>query len=84
MWTAAFWKAAAERALKSAAQGLIVFWAVGDGVLNVWAINWKDSAGIAGGMILISLLTSVASSISPFGSGGPSLTKAETLDQTQA
>lgn len=71
MFTLAFWKAAAERAVKSAAQGVIVFWAVGDGMLNLWSIDPKETAGVAGGMLVLSLVMSLASA--PFGNGGPSL-----------
>lgn len=56
-----FWRAALDRALKTAAQGLIGFWAVGDGVLNVWEVDVKQAAGIALGGALLSLVFSVAS-----------------------
>lgn len=79
MFTRAFWAAALERALKSAAQGLIVFWGIGDGLLNLWTVDPKGSAGVAAGMFLLSLVMSIASS--PFSaSSGPSLTKSEVLN----
>lgn len=79
MWTRAFWAAALERALKSAAQAILGFWVVGDVLFNVWTINVKETLGIALGAFIISVLTSIVSS--PFSvSSGPSLTKSEILN----
>lgn len=71
MFTLAFWKAAVERAAKSGAQGVLIFWAVGDGLMNLWTVNTKETLGVAAGMTVLSLVMSVASA--PFGNGGPSL-----------
>ncbi|MEU5853925.1 holin [Nocardiopsis dassonvillei] len=69
MFTTAFWKGAAERAVKSAAQALILLWGVGDGLLNLWSINPTESAGIAAGAVVLSVLTSLISLVTgPTGS----------------
>ena len=72
MWTARFWRQALERALKSAAQALILLW--GADSLNVVTIDWPGAAGIAAGAVVLSLLTSIVSA--PAGEPGtPSLTR---------
>jgi hypothetical protein len=59
MFSASFWKQAAERAIKSAAQALIGLW-IGDG-FNAWTIDVKLASGVAGGAALLSVLTSIVS-----------------------
>jgi len=76
MWTKEFWKATAERAIKTAAQGPIVLWAVGDGLLDAFAIDWEAAAGVAVGGFVLSVLMSLASSAIT-STPGPSLTEAE-------
>ncbi|HEU4544073.1 MAG TPA: holin [Jiangellaceae bacterium] len=72
----AFWKAAAERAVKTGAQFVLVGWGVGDGIFNAWNIEPMQAAGLGLGGVIVSLLTSLAS----LGTGnGPSLTNSETL-----
>lgn len=73
IWQKAFWKAAAERAAKSAAQ-VVVLTFVGDQA-NVFSLDWVNIGGFALGGALLSLLTSVISS--GVGNGGPSLTSVE-------
>lgn len=75
MWTSTFWKAAAERAVKSAAQfgifawGTAAFTAVGDVVPVAQATGLAMLFGAG-----LSILTSLASE--PFGTKGtPSLVK---------
>lgn len=59
LWTFAFWKGAAERALKSFAQALVVFvGAAGVGVLDV---DWPTALGVSVAFALASLLTSIGS-----------------------
>jgi hypothetical protein len=58
MWTKNFWKQAAERAIKSAAQALIGAWTL-DGVFNVLDVDLQLGAGVAGGAVVLSLLTSI-------------------------
>ena len=78
MFTVAFWKAAAERAVKTAAQALILVWPVADGALNLWQIDPAEAVGIAVGGALLSLLTSLASG-RVGDRGSPSLSRSEVL-----
>lgn len=72
MFTAAFWGAALERALKTAAQTLLSLFLVGDAMFSLLEFQWGPALGIAGGAFVISLLTSLVSApIGPVGS--PSL-----------
>jgi len=79
MFTLAFWKAAAERAVKTFAQSLI---AVGltsaTGILDV---DWLGALSAAALAALLSLLSSVASA--NFGEAGPSVV-GETLTENVA
>ena len=70
MWNVTFWKDAVERAIKSAAQALILVW-TGAEVFDVLQADWALAGGAALGAAVLSLLTSVASA--PFGSPGASL-----------
>ena len=63
MWTKNFWKQAAERAVKSAAQALLGLWTL-DG-FNVLQADLPVAGGVALGAAVLSVLTSVASL--PFG-----------------
>ena len=78
MFTFEFWKAAAERAIKTAAQSLILVWPVADGALNLWQIDPAEAFGIAVGGALLSLLTSLASG-RVGDRGSPSLSRSEVL-----
>jgi hypothetical protein len=60
MWTKKFWKEAAERAVKSAAQSLLGLWAL-DG-FNVLHADFALAGGVAGGAALLSVLTSIVTS----------------------
>lgn len=69
MWTAAFWKAAAERAVKTFAQALVaVMTADGLGMLDA---DWTARLSAAGMAAVLSLLSSVGSAGA--GNPGPSL-----------
>lgn len=61
MFTANFWKQAAERAAKSAAQALLGMWAL-DGGFNIVDADWPMAAGFALGAAVLSLLTSMLTS----------------------
>lgn len=75
MLTVIFWRLAAERATKTAAQSVLSLWLVGDVTLNALEINYTLALGVALGGALLSLLTSVASAqVGPTNS--PSLVKA--------
>lgn len=76
IWTASFWKATAERAIKSAAQGVLWTWVVGDKVASLLTFDAGVAGYAAGGMAVFSVLTSIVSA--PAGeSGGPSFGDAE-------
>lgn len=66
MFTTSFWKQAAERAAKSAAQALLGLWAL-DG-FNTLNADYKLAFGVATGAAVLSALTSVVSL--PFGTAG--------------
>lgn len=76
MFTVLFWKAAAERAVKSAAQALLLYWG-GDTVLNAWQADWPAAGGIASGAVVLSVLTSLGSAKFAGDSDSPSLVRAE-------
>jgi hypothetical protein len=58
IWTAAFWKGAGERALKSFCQGLVTALVVG-GTVDIAGADWKLVVLTAAGMAVASFLTSV-------------------------
>lgn len=76
-FTRAFWSAAGERAIKSAAQGLLVA-GVGAAGFDALHANYELLGGASLGMALASLLTSVASDVST-GGAGPSLANERAL-----
>lgn len=59
MWTAKFWRAAAERAAKTFAQTLVVL--LGAGSVDVASVGWAQALSLSAGAALLSVLTSVAS-----------------------
>jgi hypothetical protein len=76
MWSAAFWKASAERAVKTFAQAFAAYLvAEATGILD---IDWTTGASVAGLATLLSVLTSVGSDVVT-STSGPSLTNSETL-----
>jgi hypothetical protein len=76
MWSAAFWKASAERAVKTFAQAFAAYLvAEATGILD---IDWTTGASVAGLATLLSVLTSVGSDAITTGTG-PSLTDVEKL-----
>lgn len=60
MLTARFWTGAADRALKSAAQSLLLLWGA-DAGLNILEIQPLAALGFAGGAAVLSILTSIVS-----------------------
>jgi hypothetical protein len=58
MFTSLFWKQAAERSIKSAAQALLGLWVL-DGAFNVLTVDWPLAGGVAAGAAVLSVLTSV-------------------------
>ena len=82
MWTLTFWRAVAERALKSAAQGATL--AVGADSLhaNALTFDWPTMGGFAAGAAVLSILMSIASAATTDGS--PSLNGAEIVTPKRA
>ncbi len=60
MFSTTYWKQVAERAAKSAAQGLLGLW-VGDQLFNAWDADWGKAGGVALGAVVLSVLTSLVS-----------------------
>jgi hypothetical protein len=60
MWTVVFWKRTLDRAVRSAAQGLITSGLGARADLYSW--DWKIGLGTAGSMAALSLATSLAGS----------------------
>lgn len=75
MFTMSFWKAAAERAIKTLAQSLIAILAVGQ--TTVLTVDWQAALAVAATATLLSVLSSVASA--GMGNTGPSLVNEATL-----
>jgi len=73
MWTAAFWKATFERAVKTLAQSLIAVLAVGQ--TTILTVDWQQAGAVALTATALSVLTSIASSTA--GNPGPSLATEE-------
>ena len=59
MYTITFWKDAAERAIRTAAQALLALWATD--VSGVLAVDWVQAGSVSALAALMSLLMSVAS-----------------------
>lgn len=60
MWSLRFWKDAAERAVRTAAQALLALWATSvSGILDV---DWPQAASVAGLAALTSVLMSLVGS----------------------
>jgi hypothetical protein len=67
MFTVAFWRQTAERAVKTAAQFAIV--GLGGNFVSAWDADWRMVAGAAAAGAVTSVLTSVASQgVGPGGS----------------
>lgn len=80
MFTTAFWKATAERAVKTFAQGLLA--AIGTGVTGLLDVAWGSALSFAGLAALLSVLTSLASA--RIGRrGGPSFGGLEVLEKLE-
>jgi Putative lactococcus lactis phage r1t holin len=52
---------AIERAIKTVAQSILSLWLLGDVVFNLLIVNWAQTAGVAIGAGVISLLMSIVS-----------------------
>jgi len=69
MYDIRFWKAAAERAIKTFAQTLVAL--IGTGMVGIMSLDWPQMLSISATATVLSVLTSVASA--NVGSPGPSL-----------
>lgn len=67
IWTPAFWKGAAERAIKTFAQVLVGYFVVG--TTGLIGFDWAGALSVAGAATVASLLTSIGNS--DFTSGAP-------------
>lgn len=76
MFTVPFWKAAAERAIKTFAQTLVVL--LGASAVDILAVDWPQALSLAAGAAVVSVLTSIGSD-AVTAQDGPSLTDAEVL-----
>lgn len=75
IFTAAFWSAAFERAVKTFAQAeAALLLAAGTGILDT---DWTTSLSVSGMAGVISVLTSVGSDVAT--GSGPSITNAEVV-----
>lgn len=72
MTTLKFWKAATERAIRTAAQSMLAV--LGVGATGVLDAPWVGAASVAGMAAVLSLLTSIGAS--GIGPSGPGLTEA--------
>lgn len=75
MFTVAFWRSAAERAIKTLAQSLIAILAVGQ--TNILTVDWQQALAVAATATLLSVLSSIASA--GIGNYGPSLVNEASL-----
>ena len=71
MFTKAFWKATGERAIRTGAQVLAA--SLGLETVGVVNGNWGDGLSLAGGAMLLAVLTAIATSRA--GNPGPGITE---------
>lgn len=71
IFTARFWPAAIERALKTTAQVVLSLGVLNSGAVGILDIDWAQIGSVAALAAVVSLLTSVASA--GIGPHGPSL-----------
>ena len=74
MWTRAFWKATAERAIASVAGGALSV--IGADVFGVVEADWQGIASVALGAGVVAVLKALAVG---YKDGNPSATNAETV-----
>ena len=75
IWTADFWKATAERVIRTFAQAFAAaFVANATGIIGA---NWEAIVSISGGAALVALMTCIAANITTH--EGPGFTKSENL-----
>lgn len=65
MWTGAFWRATAERAIRGGAAAVLSLSVVGDGIMNAFEVNWQEAGGVfIGGAVVSTLLSLVGGAVS--------------------
>jgi hypothetical protein len=76
LFTVAFWKAASERAIKTAAQSLLLCFGASDvGPANLFELDWQNLVGFGVFGAVTSILTSIVS-VGISDGNGPSLAPA--------
>ncbi|GAA3134281.1 holin [Streptomyces rectiviolaceus] len=80
MWTAGFWKATAERALRTFAQSLGAILVAG--ATTLLDVDWKAALATAGMATLLAVLTAVGAANA--GARGPGITETPTARGRQA
>lgn len=74
IFTKQFWLDATERAVKTGAQAIVLFWGAGE-LFDLFSVDWQATGGFFLGGVALSILTSVISA--PFANQGTaSLTRA--------
>lgn len=62
MFSASFWRATAERAVRAFAGSVVSVLVVGGAVLDVRGVDWGTALGVGGGAALVSVLLSLIAS----------------------
>lgn len=75
LWSAAFWRATAERVVSTAAQAGLLY--IGADQFNVLDFNWRDLGGFVGGGAVLSLLKSLGANA--LTQNGPSFSSSEVV-----
>ncbi|TGB02578.1 holin [Streptomyces sp. MZ04] len=75
MWTVVFWKATAERALRTFAQSLGAVLVAG--ATSLLDVDWEAALATAGMATLLAVLTAVGAA--KVGAGGPGITETPTV-----
>lgn len=75
MWTKAFWKAAAERAVRAGSAAALSAFVVGDKAMNIAQVDLAGAAGIFAGGAVVSVLIGLAGNVAT--GNGPAFNNAE-------
>lgn len=78
MWTREFWKATAERMVRSATGAMLSVLVVGDGLLDALNADWGNTLSIGAGGAVVALL--LALSGNAVTGTGPSFSNVEVVD----